>query len=43
MIHSETVEQVEKKLVLLDKLIRQVPIWALYCRNDDDGKCNNKK
>lgn len=30
-------EQVEKKLVLLDKLLRQVPVWELYCRNDDEA------
>ncbi len=27
----------EKQLVLVDKLVRQVPIWELYCRNDDDA------
>jgi len=30
-------EQVEKKLILLDQLLRQVPVWELYCRNDDDA------
>lgn len=30
-------EQMEMKLALLDKLLRQVPVWELYCRNDDDA------
>lgn len=30
-------ERVEKKLVLMDKLLREVPVWELYCRNDDDA------
>ena len=30
-------EQVENKLALLDKLLREVPVWELYCRNDDDA------
>lgn len=29
--------QMERQLALVDKLVRQVPIWELYCRNDDDA------
>ncbi len=32
-----TQEQTEKKLALLNKLLLQVPVWELYCRNDDDA------
>lgn len=42
MLMSQTVrrlprEQVEKQLNLLDKLLQEVPIWDLACRNDDDA------
>ena len=30
-------EQIEKKLNLLDKIITQVPVWELFCRNDDEA------
>lgn len=30
-------QQMEKQLTLLDKLLRQVPVWELTCRNDDDA------
>lgn len=28
-------DQMERQLVLLDKLVRSVPLWELTCRNDD--------
>lgn len=28
-------EQTERKLMLLDRLLREVPVWQLACRNDD--------
>ena len=42
IIMSQTVhrlyrEQAEKQLVLLDKLLQEVPIWDLACRNDDEA------
>lgn len=30
-------ERMDRKLELLDSLLRQVPIWKLSCRNDDDA------
>ena len=30
-------EMMEKQLKLVDRLIQQVPIWELTCRNDDDA------
>lgn len=30
-------QQMDRQLALLDKLVRQVPIWELTCRNDDDA------
>ena len=30
-------QQMEKQLMLLDDLLRQIPIWELTCRNDDDA------
>ena len=32
-----TRDEVEKKLDLLGKLLQQVPVWELYCRNDDEA------
>lgn len=42
MLMSQTVrrlhrEQAEKQLILLDKLLRDVPIWDFSCRNDDEA------
>lgn len=42
MIMSQTVrrlyrEQTEKQLVLVDRLLRDIPIWDLSCRNDDEA------
>lgn len=28
-------DQMEKQLELMDQFLRQVPIWQLYCRNED--------
>lgn len=28
-------EDMEKQLTLMDRFLRQVPIWQLYCRNED--------
>ncbi len=30
-------EQMEQQLRLVDRLVQQVPIWELTCRNDDDA------
>lgn len=30
-------EQMEKQLALVDQLVRQIPIWELTCRNDDEA------
>ena len=30
-------QQMEKQLSLLDRLLREVPIWDLRCRNDDEA------
>ena len=30
-------EQMQSQLMLIDKLMRSVPIWELTCRNDDDA------
>lgn len=30
-------QQMETQLRLMDKLLRQVPIWRLVCRNDDEA------
>lgn len=30
-------EQMEKQLELMDKLLRQIPVWELTCRNDDEA------
>lgn len=30
-------QQMERQLGLVDKLLRQVPIWRLVCRNDDEA------
>lgn len=30
-------QQMEKQLLLVDRLLRQVPIWRLVCRNDDEA------
>lgn len=32
-----TAEQMSQQLVLLDKLLREVPVWDLQCRNDDEA------
>ena len=42
MLMSQTVrrlpmEQVEKQLHLLDKLLQEIPIWDISCRNDDEA------
>ncbi|MBO5838016.1 MAG: hypothetical protein J6W15_05115 [Clostridia bacterium] len=29
--------QMEKQLMLADSILRQIPIWELTCRNDDDA------
>ena len=29
--------QMDKLLVLLDDLLRRVPVWELYCRNEDEA------
>ena len=29
--------QMEKQLMLVDKLLQEVPLWELTCRNDDDA------
>lgn len=36
-VHRLYRDQVEAQLVLLDKILRDVPIWDLSCRNDDDA------
>lgn len=36
-VHRLYQEQMEKKLALLDKLLREVPVWDLACRNDDEA------
>lgn len=36
-VHRLYQEQVEKQLFLLDRLLRDVPIWDLGCRNDDEA------
>lgn len=30
-------EQMDLQLTLLDKLLRQIPVWLLECRNDDEA------
>ena len=30
-------QQMETQLLLMDKLLRQVPVWRLVCRNDDEA------
>ena len=30
-------EHMEKQLVLMDRFLREVPIWQLSCRNDDEA------
>jgi len=30
-------QQMEKQLLLADQLLRQVPVWRLICRNDDEA------
>lgn len=30
-------EQMEKQLALVDRLVQQIPIWELTCRNDDEA------
>ena len=30
-------QAMERQLMLMDKLIRQTPVWELECRNDDDA------
>lgn len=30
-------EQTEMKLKLLDKILREVPVWEFYCRDDDEA------
>ena len=30
-------QQMERQLMLMDKLLRQIPIWRLICRNDDEA------
>ncbi len=36
-------EQMDRQLALLDKLMRQVPLWELSCRNDDDAAYLSRK
>ena len=36
-VHRLYKEQVEKQLLLLDSLLRDIPIWDLACRNDDEA------
>lgn len=36
-------EDLEKQLVLTDKLLRQFPLWLLTCRNDDDAAFLSKQ
>lgn len=35
MFHRHTRQDMELQLALVDQLLRQVPIWQLFCRNDD--------
>ena len=30
-------EQMTLQLILLDKLLTQIPVWKLYCRNEDEA------
>jgi len=30
-----TMEQMQLQLTLLDKLLKEIPVWKLYCRNED--------
>lgn len=36
-VHRLYREQVDKQLDLLDKLLRDIPVWDLSCRNDDEA------
>lgn len=36
-VHRLYREQVDKQLDLLDKLLRDIPVWDLSCCNDDDA------
>lgn len=36
-VHRLYKERVEKQLMLLDNLLRSVPVWDLACRNDDEA------
>ena len=39
----KTPEDLEKQLVLVDKLLRRFPLWLLSCRNDDEAAFVSKK
>ena len=32
-----SLDQMDKQLTLLDKLLKQIPVWLLECRNDDQA------
>lgn len=36
-------EYMEKQLTLMDRLLRDIPVWKLYCRNDDEAAYLSKK
>ena len=38
-----TQEQMIQKLDLLDRLLRQVPVWKLHCRDDDEAAFVSRK
>ena len=35
--YRQTKENMERQLALTDRLLRQIPVWQLYCRNDDEA------
>ena len=32
-----TMEQMQQQLTLLDQLLQEIPVWKLYCRNEDEA------
>lgn len=36
-------EQMDKQLALADSILRQIPVWELTCRNDDDAAMVSRK
>lgn len=35
--YRQTKENMERQLALVDQLLRQIPVWDLRCRNDDEA------